>query len=62
MRNKTRLVSQYFNQVEGLDFGETFALVACLEAIIIFLAFAAFKGFNLYQINMKNSFLDGVIQ
>jgi hypothetical protein len=62
VRNKTHLVAQGFSQVEGLDFGETFAHVACLEAIRILLAFAASKGFKLYQMNMKNAFLNGVIQ
>jgi hypothetical protein len=48
LRNKARLVAQGFSQVEGLDFGETFALVAHLEAITILFAFAASKGFKLY--------------
>jgi hypothetical protein len=48
--------------VEGLDFGKTFALVACLEAIRILLALAAYKGFKLYQIDVKSAFLNGVIQ
>jgi hypothetical protein len=48
--------------VEGLDFGETFAPVARLEAIRILLAFAASKGFNLYQMDIKSAFLNGVIQ
>jgi hypothetical protein len=48
VRNKARLVAQGFSQVEGLDFGETFALVAHLEAIRNLLAFAASKGFKLY--------------
>jgi hypothetical protein len=61
MRNKARLVAQGFTQVEGLDFGEIFALVAHLEVIRILLAFAAFKGFKLYQMNVKNAFLNGVI-
>jgi hypothetical protein len=48
--------------VEGLDFGETFAPVARLEAIRILLAFAVSKGFKLYQMDMKNVFLNSVIQ
>jgi hypothetical protein len=48
--------------VEGLDFGEIFAHVAHLEAIIILLAFAASKGFKLYQMDVKNTLLNGVIQ
>jgi hypothetical protein len=62
VRNKARLVAQGFSQVEGLDFGETFALVARLEAIRIRLAFAASKGFKLYQMDAKSAFLNGVIQ
>jgi hypothetical protein len=62
VRNKARLVAQGYSQVEGLDFGETFAPVARLEAIRILLAFATSKGFKLYQINVKSAFLNGVIQ
>jgi hypothetical protein len=62
VRNKARLVAQGYSQVEGLDFGETFASVARLEAIRILLAFAASKGFKLYQMDVKSAFLNGVIQ
>jgi hypothetical protein len=62
VRNKTHLVAQGFSQMEGLDFGETFASIAHLEAIRILLAFAAFKGFKLYQMNVKSAFLNDVIQ
>jgi hypothetical protein len=62
MRNNARLVAQGFSQVEGLDFGETFAPVACLEAIRILLAFVASKKFKLYQMDVKNTFLNDVIQ
>jgi hypothetical protein len=48
--------------VEGLDFGETFAPVAHLEAIRILLVFATSKGFKLYQMDIKSAFLNGVIQ
>jgi hypothetical protein len=48
--------------VEGLDFGETFAPVARLEAIRILLVFAASKGFKLYQMGVKIAFLNGVVQ
>jgi hypothetical protein len=60
--NKARLVAQGCSQVEGLDFGETFTPVAYLEAIRILLTFATFKGFRLYQLDVKNTFLNGVIQ
>jgi hypothetical protein len=60
-RNKARLIAQSFIQVEGLDFGETFAPVAHLEAITILLAFVASKRFKLYQMDVKSAFLNGVI-
>jgi hypothetical protein len=62
VRNKTRLVVQGYSQVEGLDFGKTFTPVARLEAIRILLAFAASKGFKLYQRDVKSAFLNGVMQ
>jgi hypothetical protein len=61
VRNKDHLVTQDFSQVEGLDIQETFAHVAHLEGIRILLAFAASKGFKLYQMDVKSSFLNGVI-
>jgi hypothetical protein len=61
MRNKACLVAQGYSQVEGLDFGETFATITRLETIRILLAFVASKGFKLYQIDMKSAFLNGVI-
>jgi hypothetical protein len=61
VRNKAHLVAQGFSQVEDLDFGETFAHVAHLEAIRILLAFTASKGFKLYQMIVKNTFLNCVI-
>jgi hypothetical protein len=54
--------AQGFSQVEGLDFGETFAHVAHLEAISILLAFVASKGFKLYKMDVKSALLNGVIQ
>jgi hypothetical protein len=62
VRNKACLVAQGYSQVEGQDFGETFAPISRLEAIRILLAFAASKGFKLYQMNVKSVFLNGVIQ
>ena len=47
--------------MEGLDYSETVAPVACLEAIRIMLAFAASKGFKLYQMDIKSAFLYGFI-
>jgi hypothetical protein len=62
VKNKARLVAQGFSPVEGIDFGESFAPVARVEAIMILLAFSAFKGFKLYQMDVKSAFLNGVIQ
>jgi hypothetical protein len=62
VRNKACLVAHGYSQVEGLYFGQTFAPVARLEAIRILLAFAASKGFKLYQMDVKCAFLNGVIQ
>jgi hypothetical protein len=61
VRNKAHLVAQGFSQVEGLDFGETFTHVACLEVIRILLAFITCKGFKLYQMDVTSAFLNGVI-
>jgi hypothetical protein len=61
VRNKARLVAQGYTQVEGLDFDETFALVARLEAIKILLAYATSHNIKLYQMYMKSAFLNGKI-
>ena len=61
IRNKARLVVQGFNQEEGIDYEETFAPVARLEAIRMLLAFACFKDFVLYQMDVKSAFLNGFI-
>ena len=58
-RNKARLVAQGFTQVEGLDFEETFAPVAKLEAIRMLLAFVVHHDFKLYQMDVKSAFLNG---
>ncbi|KAL6555899.1 hypothetical protein OROGR_005187 [Orobanche gracilis] len=59
IRNKSRLVAQGYRQEEGIDYDETFAPVARLEAIRIFLAFAAYKSFIVYQMDVKSAFLNG---
>ena len=61
-RNKARLVAQGFTQIEGLDFGETYALVVRLESIRILIAFATHHNFKLYQMDVKSAFLNGPIQ
>jgi hypothetical protein len=62
VRNKAHLVAQGYSQIERLDFGEIFAPITHLEAIRILLAFATFKRFKLYQMDVKSAFLNGVIQ
>jgi hypothetical protein len=62
VRNKARLVAQGFCQKEGVDFEETFAPVARIEAIRMLLAYAASKGFKLYQMDVKSAFLNGYIE
>jgi hypothetical protein len=58
VRNKARLVAQDYTQVEGLDFGETFAAVAGLKAIQILLAYACAHNIKLYQMDVKSAFLN----
>ena len=60
-RNKARLVAKGYNQEEGIDYGETFAPVARLEAVRLLLAFACMSGFKLFQMDVKRAFLNGYI-
>ena len=62
MRNKARLVAQGYTQVEGIDFDETFAHVARLEAIRILLAYANHHNIILYQMDVKSPFLNGSLR
>ncbi|GJY77267.1 putative ribonuclease H-like domain-containing protein, partial [Tanacetum coccineum] len=59
--NKARLVAQGYTQEEGIDYDEVFASVARIEAIRLFLAFASFMGFIVYQMDVKSAFLYGTI-
>jgi hypothetical protein len=61
-RNKARLMANGYAQVVGLDFEETFALVARLESIRILLAYAAHHSFKLFQMDVKSAFLNGPIK
>ncbi|GJY14115.1 putative ribonuclease H-like domain-containing protein [Tanacetum coccineum] len=60
LKNKARLVARGYRQEEGIDFEESFAPVARLEAIRIFLAFAAHINMVVYQIDVKTAFLNGI--
>ncbi|GJY00163.1 putative ribonuclease H-like domain-containing protein [Tanacetum coccineum] len=62
VRNKARLVAQGYRQEEGVDYDEVFAPVARIEAIRLFLAFASFMGFTVYQMDVKSAFLYGTIE
>ena len=61
IRNKVRLVTQGYNQQKGIDYDETFAPITRLEATRMLLAYAVYKGFVLFQIDVKSAFLNGFI-
>jgi hypothetical protein len=61
-RNKAQLVVIGYSQVKGLNFDETFALVARLESICMLLAYATHHGFKLYQMGVKGAFLNGPVK
>ncbi|GJU70491.1 putative ribonuclease H-like domain-containing protein [Tanacetum coccineum] len=62
IRNKARLVAQGYTQEEGIDYDEVFSPVARIEAIRLFLAYASFKDFVVYQMDVKSAFLYGKIE
>ncbi|GJU64995.1 retrovirus-related pol polyprotein from transposon TNT 1-94 [Tanacetum coccineum] len=62
IRNKTRLVLRGYRQEEGIDFEESFAPVARMEAIRIFLAYVAHKSFTVFQMDVKTAFLHGSLK
>ncbi|GJT29315.1 retrovirus-related pol polyprotein from transposon TNT 1-94 [Tanacetum coccineum] len=62
IRNKARLVAKGYAQEEGIDFDESFAPVARLEAVRIFVAYAAHKSFPIYQMDVKTAFLNGPLK
>ncbi|GJV38227.1 putative ribonuclease H-like domain-containing protein [Tanacetum coccineum] len=62
IRNKARLVAQGYTQEERIDYDEVFAPVARIEAIRLFLAYASFKDFVVYQMDVKSTFLYGKIE
>ncbi|GJT97440.1 putative ribonuclease H-like domain-containing protein [Tanacetum coccineum] len=62
IKNKARLVAQGYTQEEGIDYDEVFAPVARIEAIRLFLAYASFKDFVVYQMDIKSAFLYGKIE
>nr|GEU69410.1 hypothetical protein [Tanacetum cinerariifolium] len=62
IQNKSRLVVRGYHQEEGIYFKESFAPVARMEAIRIFLAYAAHKSFIVFQMDVKTKFLDGTLK
>nr|GEX09776.1 retrovirus-related Pol polyprotein from transposon TNT 1-94 [Tanacetum cinerariifolium] len=62
VRNKARLVAQGYTQKKGIDYDEVFAPVARIEAIMLFLAYASFMGFIVYQMDIKSAFLYDTIE
>ncbi|GJS31402.1 ribonuclease H-like domain-containing protein [Tanacetum coccineum] len=60
--NKSRLVTKGYHQEEGMDFEESFALVTRLEAVRIFVAYAAHKNFPIFQMDLKTTFLNGPLK
>ena len=62
LKNKARLVAKGYRQEEGIDFEESFAPVARIEAIRIFLAYAASQNMIVYQMDVKTAFLNGELK
>ncbi|GJS71058.1 retrovirus-related pol polyprotein from transposon TNT 1-94 [Tanacetum coccineum] len=62
LKNKARLVARRYRQEEGIDFEESFAPVARLEAVRIFLVFAAHMNMIIYQMDVKTTFLNGILR
>ncbi|GKD84260.1 retrovirus-related pol polyprotein from transposon TNT 1-94 [Tanacetum coccineum] len=62
IKNKARPVAQDYNQQEGIDYDKTFAPVARLEPIRIFLAFVTYMNFIVYQMDVKSAFLNGKLK
>ncbi|GJV30573.1 retrovirus-related pol polyprotein from transposon TNT 1-94 [Tanacetum coccineum] len=62
IRNKSRLVAKGYRQEDGIDFEESFAPVARLEVVKIFVAYAAHKNFPIYQMDVKTAFLNGPLK
>nr|GFA20091.1 copia protein [Tanacetum cinerariifolium] len=62
VRNKTRLVAKGYRQEEGIDFEESFAPVARLEDVQMFIAYAAHKNITIFQMDVKTAFLNGPLK
>ncbi|GLJ11352.1 hypothetical protein SUGI_0153500 [Cryptomeria japonica] len=62
IRNKARLVCKGYSKKEGIDYNETFAWVAKIEVVRLFLTFAAHNNYNVYQMDIKCAFLNGDLE
>nr|GEZ89597.1 hypothetical protein [Tanacetum cinerariifolium] len=62
IRNKARLIAVGYSQQEGIDYDETFAPVARIETIRLFLVYAAHKDFTVFQMDVKTAFLNGILK
>nr|GFC24887.1 retrovirus-related Pol polyprotein from transposon TNT 1-94 [Tanacetum cinerariifolium] len=62
IRNKARLIAVGYSQQEGIDYDETFAPVARIKAIRLFLAYVAHKDFTVFQMDVKTTFLNGFLK
>ena len=61
-RNKARLVCMWYAQEEGVDYGETFAMVARLEGVRTLLTYSTYRGFKFYQMDVKSTILNGILE
>ena len=61
-RNKARLVCKGCAQKEGIGYGETFSPISRLEGVRTLLSYSAYKGFKVYQMDVKSAFLNGVLE
>ncbi|GKF42151.1 retrovirus-related pol polyprotein from transposon TNT 1-94 [Tanacetum coccineum] len=62
VRNKTRLMAKGYKQEEGIDFEESFAHVALLEAVRMFITYVVHKNITIFQIDVKTAFLNGPLK
>ena len=62
IRNKACFIAQGYSQMEGVNYDETFTLIACMESIRILLPLACHLKFKLYQMDVKTAFLNGILK
>ena len=62
IRNKRKIVCKGYAQEEGIDYGEIFSPVVRMEGVRIFLSYTTYKGFKVYQMDVKSTFLNGTLE